>query len=309
MRRFLFAAAALAAVLCVVLGGCRKLGPAPVAPQANERGRAAGGHEVETASDRRHPETEITLGPQGVACPSVRFRWTGWDRDGEVTGYGYSLHASGEEEPVAFEDDLPCTTTTVTLHELSGTHTFRVWAIDDDGFSDPTPATRTFDSVVELNAPRLVVRPNLLEIRRFRGMVAQSSHNDPIDVFTNVTIEFDWSSTTTCDVLAGYDVAVDDTTTLGDSYDPFLTHFELDVAPGHQTVYIQMADSLGYTTRGRYVLRGYEATHDEYVVVVDDWDLNEASANPMWAGDAERDAFYDALTASCALPVVEWDML
>jgi hypothetical protein len=304
MRRAFMTVEALVAALCLFTGGCSKLDPGPVAPTGRDQGRWSLPPQIDTPHDRIYPDTEITLGPSGVACSSVRFRWTGWDLDGDVVGYGYSLHAQGQSEPLYAEENVQATT--VTFHALSGQHTFRVWAIDDDGRRDPSPAVRTFSSIVELNAPRLTVRSNLLASRTFRGMVPNEEDTERVDVFTNLPIVFDWSCTSTCDVLAGYDVAVDDTTELGDSYDPDLTHLELDVVPGLQTLYIQAADSLGYTTRGQVVLYGYELTPDEYVVVVDDCDLKEHLE--AWGTDDDRDAFYDTLTAACALPVVEYDM-
>lgn len=303
MRRISSAAAIVAAALCVALGGCTKLDPGPLAPE-DDAARWEPLPVTDSMSGRVHPETEITLSPGPVACDRVRFRWTGWDADGEIAGYGYSLHKHGVEEPLYHEDDLPPATTTVTLGPLFGDHVFRVWAIDDDGRRDPTPASRSFNSV-PLSEPVLTVRSNLLATRNYNPW---GPDYDRVNVFTNVPIVFDWTSTTGCDVLRGYDVAVDDTSSLGDSYDPNLTHFELDVEPGLQTLYIEVADSLGYTTRAEIVLDGRDATLDQYVLIVDDWDMHEESLDPLWADDDERDAFYDTLTASCALPVVEWDM-
>lgn len=120
------------------------------------------------------PETEVTATPPVLAETeyTVSFFWTGYDPDGEISGYEWRISDNGEDGIVDIADTLtsalPWAFTTTTdstfvvtadikdfqkdiddsLSEKSTrywqTHTFFVRSVDANGNVDPTPANVSF---------------------------------------------------------------------------------------------------------------------------------------------------------------------
>ncbi len=96
------------------------------------------------------PETWITSGPSGtIHTTTATFTWSGSDQDGYVTHYRYMMDGQG------------WVTTSQTSHTFTGlakgSHTFYVAAVDNDGLSDPSPASRSFDVHYTANPDTLIV--------------------------------------------------------------------------------------------------------------------------------------------------------
>jgi hypothetical protein len=84
------------------------------------------------------PETTMESCPEGgvMAGDDVTFEWSGEDHDGSVVTYSWAYDdtTSGETQG-----------TSLTVEDVTeGAHTFEVWAGDDDGDYDSTPAVCTF---------------------------------------------------------------------------------------------------------------------------------------------------------------------
>lgn len=257
------------------------------------------------------PETEIIKGPSGVACPIVRFEWRGWDYDGVVTGYGWSLHwwnsVYSEWEWVAGDDDVPPDELSLMLGPLAGLHRFDVWAIDDASEPDATPASQEFTSNPVLDGPKLYVRTSFVGTLVFRGYDWAPSPPDSFCIFEGEHLTFDWVATSEdCGgELVGYSHAYDDTAMWGSDYSMDDVHFEVTPESGEHTFYVSALDDLGTITRGRVRVNVVPMTRD-YVLVVDDYDDKEHLE--QWGIDEARDAFYDTLTMACSRPVVTWDV-
>ncbi len=258
------------------------------------------------------PETLIVDAPPGITTTTVYIEWRGWDHDGIVSGYGWSL---GEWDSNAgiwvvadSMDSVGPDVVSVTLDSLFGGFRFQVWSIDNEGGVDPTPAQAEFVTRIDL-APILAVKTGILSQSSFSGPVWRPSYNEPVDIFEGEKLVFDWyaSASDYGREIAGYSYAYDDTSNWCTSYVLGDTHFETGATPGEHSLYVAAVDDLGNLTRGRIFLNVVEVSRD-YVLVVDDWDHRE-EWNPAqgWGDDEQRDAFYDTLTASCGRPIVEWE--
>jgi hypothetical protein len=256
------------------------------------------------------PETEIVSGPVGVSCPVVRFEWRGWDYDGIVVGYGWRLWEWSDDEwfEVASAESVGADEVTAVFGPIAGLHRFEVWSIDDSGDVDPTPAAAQFTANPELAGSRLVVRTNVFGDLVYRGAVWPAEFDEPIAIFEREHLAFDWQATIDdCGGdLVGYSVAYDDTSDWCDDFSLQETHFEVTPTVGEHAVYVAAADDLGMLTRGKLAFEVVEAGMSDNVLIVDDYDWLES--NLLWGSDAERDAFYEHLTAECGRPVLQWDV-
>ncbi len=257
------------------------------------------------------PETEITHGPGSVSSPMVCIEWRGWDYDGVVVGYGFKLYVreGAEWVEVAGDDNLPPDELALQFGPLVGLHRFEVWSIDDMGALDPTPAAIEFSCNPELAGALLRIRTNVFGNHKFRGLVWSPAYNEPIEIFDGEELVFDWiaeeDEISSCPIL-GFSYAFDDTTDWCQNYSMYDTHFEVAPGPGEHSLYVAVLGQAGVETRGRIYFDVIATSLDEYILVVDDYDWWE-SGNPIWGTDADRDAFYDTLTAGYARPPLQWD--
>ncbi len=240
------------------------------------------------------PETEITDGPAGITGSFVDIAWLGSDSDGEIAGYGYMLfeRINFDWVEVASEDSLGVAETTISLGPLFGTYRFEVWAYDDQWGADPTPAALEFSCYAGPTG-HLNIRSNVFRTMVFRGMDWEESYSPymPIQILAGEALSFDWSS----DVdLAGYRHAYDDTSSWP-AWSISDTHFEILPEPGTHSLYVSVLDVHGGMIRGRIRFTAVEAGLDNYILIVDDYDVHEEV--PHWGTDADRTEFYDLLVA------------
>ncbi len=240
------------------------------------------------------PETQITGGPAGITGSFVDIEWLGSDSDGEIMGYGYVLfeRISFDWVVVASEDSLGADETAASFGPLSGTHRFEVWAYDDQWASDQTPAALEFSCCAGPTGD-LTIRSNVFRTMIFRGMDWEESYSPymPIQILAGEALSFDWSS----DVdLAGYRHAYDDTSSWP-AWSISDTHFEILPEPGTHSLYVCVQDVHGGLIRGRIRFTAVEAGLDDYILIVDDYDVHEEF--PHWGTDADRTEFYDLFVA------------
>ena len=255
------------------------------------------------------PETEIITGPAGIAGPMVFFEWRGWDYDGVIIGYGARLHRWEYDEWIlVWEGDFGPEEVSIWLGPLAGRHRFEVWSIDDAGEADPTPAVRDFSSNPSCG-PRLTVRTSFVGTHTFRGQVWGSAHDIPVPVLDEGLVTFDWmaSAEDYGGIIVGYSFAYDDTSNWGVEFSLDDTHFETEATLGEHSFYVSALDNGSMLVRGRICFEVFETTLDEYILIVDDFTWRESQE--LWGTDADRDAFYDSLTMTCARPTVQWDAL
>ncbi|MBD3349089.1 MAG: hypothetical protein GF400_07845 [Candidatus Eisenbacteria bacterium] len=271
------------------------------------------------------PETaflQVGGGPTGVTGPKVTFRWQATDQDGVIEYYDYHLeewNSTAEE----WEQVIPPqaegewvrvgsdTTTWSNEVPLDGRHRFQVRAIDDAGAIDQTPASRVFTSVFGLAGPRLYIRCNVFDIENspFRGPVWPDDANDAIPIFAGERLRFDWVADAQDygGQVVGYRHAWDDTSTWP-QWSVFDTRFEVAPTPGGHNLYVSALDNSNVQTRARIRLDVVEASLDEYILVVDDWDWRENFPEQAgWGTDEQRTGFYDELLAGYVRDRVEWD--
>jgi hypothetical protein len=258
------------------------------------------------------PETEIVDGPASVTGPMVFIEWIGHDTDGEIAAYDYRLFRWEYSEWIQVVPDpavAPSVTvgpevTTVLFGPLAGQHRFEVWATDNEGGVDPTPAEIIFACNPELAGALLTVETNVLGEYQYRGPVWHPSHNTPMDVFQEL-LTFDWSASAEDygGEVVGYRHAWDDTTSWP-AWSLSDTCFSVTPEPGEHSLYIQAIDNANVATRARIFIDVIEPDLSQYILVVDDYDSWET--NPEWGSDADRDAFYDSLLCDCDRPTVQW---
>jgi hypothetical protein len=85
------------------------------------------------------PDTAGTPGIDTTASKQV-LHWWGEDKDGHVVGYYYQWDYQTQPKWTASEYD----TFYVPIQTSYDEFTFRVWAVDNDSLSDPTPAIQVF---------------------------------------------------------------------------------------------------------------------------------------------------------------------
>lgn len=255
------------------------------------------------------PETEIVSGPSGIVCPTVRFEWRGWDYDGVIVGYGYRLLEwldTGGWIEVAGEDSVAADVVTAEFGPLVGEHRFEVWSIDNEGDTDPSPASRDFTCSPGPWEPWLTLRTNVFGTIQYRGPQWSEVYDVPIPILEREHLVFDWHATWSgCGEPLGYSFAYDDTATWGDDFSFDDTHFEVTPTIGGHAFYVSAAEDNGAVSRGKIAFEVIGAGLDEYVLIVDDYNWREDY--PLWGTDADRDALYDALTADCVRPRLSWD--
>jgi hypothetical protein len=251
-----------------------------------------------------HPDTEILSGPSGVVGAFAEFEWIGTDADGEVAGYGYRLSRRDGYEwvVVAVEDSLGADETAVLFGPIDAhaiRHRFEVWAVDDQGAADRTPATREFTTTSW--GPELRIRTNHLGNRGFIGTDWDSpEHVPPIEILAGEHLVFDWSAEP--DVV-GYRHAYDDTL-VWPEWSLEDRHFEVVAEPGLRTLYVSAKDLAERQVRGRIRLDVREATLDGYILIVDDYNWLEQF--PQWGTDEDRSTLYDHAVAPFGMRI-EWD--
>ena len=258
------------------------------------------------------PNTEIVRGPSGVTGPMVTFEWSGTDRDGVIVSYDYEFLywdiSASEWILDTSEDSLDVDHTTANFGPLTaGDKRFRVWATDDAGARDQTPAIRDFTCNPELAGPKLFAYSNIFGLRVFRGPVWNSAYNLPTQIFAGERLSFRWAASAESygGQVMGYRHAYDDTSTWP-AWSVYDTEFSVTPTIGRHSLYISAKDNANVVTRGRFYFDVVEATLDEYILIVDDWDLDENSANPLTPSDEDRNAFWDGLLAGYEHQRVEW---
>jgi hypothetical protein len=254
------------------------------------------------------PETDITIGPSSQTGPMVSFAWQGRDRDGVIVGYHWLLYKWQNNAWVLVGDSgsLSDDVTTAEFGPLSQRHKFVVWAIDDAGVADQTPAERVFNCIDELAGAALTVRSDAFGYLTFRGPVWRPQYNSPVPIFAGERLSFSW----TADAgdyggqVRGFRYAYDDTSSWP-AWSMFNTYFSVTPTLGRHSLYVSVLDNANVITRGRVYFDVVEATLDQYILIVDDWNKSETSQ--AWGTDAMRSAFYDTILTGFARDRVEWE--
>jgi hypothetical protein len=263
------------------------------------------------------PETQITRGPSGVTGPMVTLEWLGRDRDGVIAGFQYHLLRWNESGQGGWDQVLPDPLdgvwisvgpedNSLILGPLDGLHRFEIRAIDDAGAQDQTPARREFTCNPGLAGPRLYIGSNVFGLFAFRGPVWPDDANIPIPIFAGERIRFQWAANGDDygGEILGYRHAYDDTATWP-AWSIYDRRFEITPEPGIHSLYVQALDNANVPTRARIRFEVIEATLNEYILIVDDW--NDRETLPKWGTDADRTEFYDQLLAGYARERVEWE--
>jgi hypothetical protein len=254
------------------------------------------------------PETEIIIGPASVTGPMVSFAWLGRDRDGVIVGYRWLLYKWTNNAWVLVGESGPLTADDTTLDRgpLVGRHKFVVWAIDDAGVSDQTPAERIFTCNEDLAGPVLTIRSTVFGDLKFQGPVWRETYNQPTPIFAGERLAFSWSADASNygGRVRGYRHAYDDTSAWP-AWSLFDTRFQVAPTLGRHSLYVSALDNANVMTRARVYFDVVEATMDQYILIVDDWNMSETS--PAWGTDAMRSAFYDTVLSGYARDRVEWE--
>lgn len=258
------------------------------------------------------PDTEIVRGPAGTTGPMVTFEWNGTDRDGVIVGYSYELYrldpSTGQWLMVTSAYDLDAEDTSVIFGPIDGRHRFYVWSIDDAGAEDQTPVMREFNCDSTIAGPILYIRTNVFGTIKYQGKVWSDEYNVPTPIFAGERLAFSWvgdASNYGGDIV-GYRHAYDDTSTWP-AWSIFDTRFEVTPTPGRHSLYVSAIDNANEITRARIFFEVVEASLDDYILIVDDWDNQENIPSPKFPDDAQRSAFYDSLLAGYARDRVEWE--
>ncbi len=254
------------------------------------------------------PDTEILRGPATVTGTMVSFEWTAVDRDGVIIGYQYRLSRSedGEWFPVVESDTLSAEETEVIFGPITGRHKFEVWAIDDAGAYDRTPATNIFTSNPDLAlGPKLFITSNVFGTFTFRGPIWPTEFNIPEPIFLGERLRFSWAATAESygGEVIGFRHAYNDTT-VWPAWSIFDRTFAETPDVGVHSLYVQAIDNANAVTRARVAFEVVEASLDDYILIVDDYDLQENQA--IWGTDSARDLFYFELTAPFERERVVW---
>ncbi len=260
------------------------------------------------------PETEITRGPASVTGPMVTFEWTARDRDGVIVSYDYRLFArvSGVWVQVAPDPSVASSITvgpdqtSVLFGPLAGQHRFEVWATDDAGAADQTPAISVFTVNPELAGPKLYIFTNVFGTHTFRGPVWSPRYNIPEPIFAGERLQFFWFADAGDygGEVVGYRHAYDDTSTWP-AWSIFDRRFSVVPTIGRHSLYVSALDNANVMTRARMYFDVVEASLDDYILVVDDYNKNEW--NPVWGTDEDRSSFYNRVLAGYVRDRSEWE--
>jgi len=260
------------------------------------------------------PETEITRGPAAVTGPMVTFEWTARDRDGVIAAYDYRLFAWGSGEWVQVAPDpgvaqsitVSPEVTTVLFGPIAGLHRFEVWATDDAGAADQTPAVSQFTVNPELAGPELTIVTNVFGVHTFRGPTWPERYNTPMPIFDGERLQFGWQADASDygGEVVGYRHAYDDTSTWP-AWSIFDRRFTRVPTIGRHSLYVSALDNANVMTRSRLYFDVIEASLDEYILVVDDYTWWEN--RPLWGTDEDRDSFYNRLLAGYVRDRFEWE--
>jgi hypothetical protein len=259
------------------------------------------------------PETEITRGPAAVTGPMVTFEWTARDRDGVIAAYDYRLFAREDNEWVQVAPDPEVASsirvgpdvTSVLFGPISGYHKFEVWATDDAGAADQTPAVSLFTVNPELAGAELVISTNVFGIHKFRGPIWPERYNTPMPIFNGERLLFAWGADASDygGEVVGYRYAYDDTSTWP-AWSIFARRYEVTPSVGRHSLYISALDNANEITRARIYFDVVEASLDEFILIVDDYTDKENQAN--WGTDTDRNSFYNGLLAGYERDRFEW---
>ncbi len=263
------------------------------------------------------PETEITRGPALVTGPMVTFEWTARDRDGVIVAYDYRLFAKppdGEWVQVAPDPDVAESitvgpdVTSVLFGPLAGLHRFEVWATDDAGAADQTPAVSQFTVNPELAGPKLYIYTNVFGTHTFRGPVWPDRYNIPEPIFAGERLQFVWNATADDygGEVVGYRHAYDDTSTWP-AWSIFDRRRRVVPTIGRHSLYVSALDNANVMTRARIYFDVVEASLDDYILVVDDYNRWEDSNPDRWGSDEERNDFYNRILSGYVRDRSEWE--
>ncbi|MCK4408814.1 MAG: hypothetical protein KAW67_01935, partial [Candidatus Eisenbacteria sp.] len=189
---------------------------------------------------------------------------------------------------------------------LAGLHRFEVWATDDAGAADQTPALSQFNVNPELAGPKLHISTNVFGTHIFRGPVWPSRYNIPDPIFAGERLSFAWFAEAHDygGEVVGYRSAYDDTSTWP-PWSIFDRRFRTVPTIGRHSLYVSALDNANVMTRARMYFDVVEASLDEYILVVDDYDQWES--NPAWGTDEERNDFYNRLLSGYVRIRSEWE--
>ena len=262
------------------------------------------------------PETEITRGPASVTGPMVTFEWTAWDRDGVIVAYDYRLFDRLDNEwrqvvpdPSAGESiTVGPDETSVLFGPLAGLHRFEVWATDDAGAADQTPAVSVFTVNPELAGPKLYIFTNVFGTHTFRGPVWPDRYNIPEPIFAGERLAFAWGATAVDygGEVTGYRHAYDDTSTWP-AWSIFDRRFRVVPTIGRHSLYVSALDNANVMTRSRIYFDVVEASLNDYILVVDDYTEWEIENPGRWGSDEERNDFYNRILSGYVRDRSEWE--
>ncbi len=260
------------------------------------------------------PETSIDRGPASVTGPMVTFEWSARDRDGVIVSFDYTLFRKQDgvwvqvapDPEVASSITVGPEETTVLFGPLAGLHRFEVWATDDAGARDPSAAVSVFTVNPELAGPKLFINTNVFGTHTYRGPVWPSKYNTPLPIFAGERLAFRWNATAEDygGEVVGYRYAYDDTTTWP-AWSVFARRFHVIPDIGRHSLYVSALDNANVMTRSRLYFDVVEASLDDYILVVDDYDFFET--NPVWGTDDDRSGFYNRLLAGYERERFEWE--
>ena len=264
------------------------------------------------------PDTDITRGPASVTGPMVTFEWSGSDRDGVIVAYDYRLFDKPEgsdwlqvvPDPTFGESITTAPDeTSVLFGPIAGLHRFEVWATDDAGAADQTPATSVFTALPEFAGPTLSIFTNVFGTHVFRGPVWADRYNIAVPIFAGERLSFAWTATADDyggDVV-GYRHAYDDTSTWP-AWSIFDRRFRTVPTIGRHSLYISALDNANVATRARIYFDVVEASLNDYILVVDDYDwYEEFPLSVRWGSDEERNEFYNRILSGYVRDRSEWE--
>ncbi|MCK4512585.1 hypothetical protein KAW64_12650, partial [bacterium] len=216
-------------------------------------------------------------------------------------GFGYRLLIQEGPDYVEYasEESLSPHETTAEFGPLCGHFRFEVWAIDDQGASDVTPAEWWFFG--SCGGPsEFHVTSNIFDSPTLWWTYPDPWNRPPVTIFEGEHIVYDWSA-------EGQGIkfrhAYDDTADWS-AWSSTGTHFEVTPEVGEHEMHVAVKDTMEVEIHIQMTFEVVEIGLDNYILIVDDY--NAWETNEMWGTDAQRDAFYDAIVAPFG-ERYEWD--